>query len=234
MALDDKNFFDKLLGEVKSLFKNPQTLAPTSNKNNSKIEMLSGKAGPFQSPVKGAKNYGSYDPSGHGSVGHVHQGIDMRAPGGTPIYPLASGVVSKVGPDPKGGNIIVIEHPGNYKSYYAHCSTISVKPGDKVSLDTKIATVGDSGSAKGAPHLHLQVWHNGSLIDPASLFSFEKQTVFNAKTEQTWLPGAKEIAQNFNIKDHLSQKPATTRIASRQAKINNKLDLYYSLINSQR
>lgn len=231
------NYFGDLLEDVKKLLNKPSSQMggaskPSLPQNSSKsvVEPLQGNPGPFQSPVKGAKNYGDFDPTGKGNVGRVHQGLDLRAPGGTPIFPLASGVVSKVGTDPKGGNIIVIQHPGNYRSYYAHCSSVSVKPGEKVDLKTQIGAVGDTGNSAGAPHLHLQVWRAGSLIDPRSLFSFENQSVFNAKTEKTWLPGAKEVAKNFSMKEHLAPGKKTVVAKSKYDTLSKRVNLYYTKI----
>ena len=135
-----------------------------------------------------------------------HKGVDMRAPAGTSIYPMAPGVVTKVGTDPKGGNVVVIHHANGLKTYYAHCSTIKVHKGDKVDNNTIIATVGDTGSAKGTfPHLHFQVWQNNQIQDPANYFSVPKYTNLN-KTEKFWLSDqAKQEAKTFDITQHINQ-----------------------------
>lgn len=172
-------------------------------------------SGGFQVPIKTEyHNSGGFDPTGKGNVGRVHQGIDLRAPGGSSIYPITSGIVTAVRPDPKGGNTVNVKHPGDMTSYYAHMGTINVHVGDKVNTNTVLGTVGASGNAKGFPHLHLQVWRGGQLIDPASVISVPKYTVFDAKTEKLWLPGAKEQAQAWNLQGHVSKK---NRLASSQA-----------------
>lgn len=163
----------------------------------------------FQNPIRGAvRSSGNYDPTGKGSVGRIHQGVDLRASLGTSIYPIAPGKVSKVYNDPKGGNSIVIVHPNGYSSYYAHCGTINVYSGDNVNQNTVIATVGDTGNAKGKPaHLHLQVWRNGSLIDPAGIISVPTYTPFDPRKERAYLSEeAKEKAANFNLAAHLAQR----------------------------
>ncbi len=170
--------------------------------------------GGFQAPLRGAlRNSGGFDPTGKGSVGRKHMGLDLRAPGGTTIYPIAPGTVKYVRSDPKGGNTVVIDHPNGYSSYYAHCGTISVQPGETVDKNTAIATVGASGNAKGFAHLHLQVWNKGTLIDPAPIISAPAYTAFNTKQETLWLPGAKEVANAWNINSHLNAK---NRMASRR------------------
>ena len=198
--------FSKILNDLKGLVSKKNNRTQISNPVTQSTYIQSNLPLIFQAPVKNAKNWGNFDPTGKGTVGRVHKGLDMRAPGGTSIYPLARGVVSKVISDPKGGNTVTITHPNGYKSYYAHMSTISVKPGDVVDLKSLIGTVGDTGNSAGAPHLHLQVWQNGSLIDPRSLFSFEEQSVVNRKVEQAWLPEAKQIAKNWSIKEHLKDE----------------------------
>lgn len=192
---------DSLLG-FDQIWEMLKSFIPKSNdrqkKRDDRSEMSSVPFKGFQAPLRGAlHNSGGFDPTGKGSVGRPHQGVDLRAPGGTSIYPCAPGIVEKVYSDPKGGNALVIKHPNGYSSYYAHCGTISAKVGDQVSYDTVIAAVGASGNAKGFPHLHLQLWNNGALIDPASVIPMPTYTAFNPKKEQLWLPGAKEIADNW-------------------------------------
>lgn len=107
-----------------------------------------------------------------------HKGIDMGAPKGTQVFPILPGKVKKVGVDPKGGNVVIMDHEYNnstYKSYYAHLDTINCKIGDVLNQDDVLGTVGDSGNAKGrAFHLHLQVWKDNKLINPATLFKFKQ------------------------------------------------------------
>lgn len=126
-------------------------------------------------PIKGDyRNIGDFGvvnsthPSGH-------QGVDLMAPRGTPIYSIAKGNVTRCGTDPKGGNIVSIMHAKGIKTYYAHLDKISCKQGDTVDNDTIIGTVGDSGNAKGtSPHLHFQIWENGKIANPANYFKVPK------------------------------------------------------------
>ena len=130
----------------------------------------------------------------------------MRAPGGSSIYPIAAGIVTAVRPDPKGGNTVNVKHSGGVTSYYAHMGTIAVHVGDHVTTSSVLGTVGASGNAKGFPHLHLQVWRGGQLVDPASVISVPNYTAFNPKTEKLWLPGAQQEAQAWNLQSHVSNK----------------------------
>lgn len=160
----------------------------------------------FKSPIKGAwKISGLFSPGVATDKRHPkgHDGIDMRAPGGTPIYPMAPGIVSDVSTDSLGGNVIYVQHDNNIKTYYAHCSTITAHKGDKVDYDTEIAKVGDSGNAKGTlPHCHFQVWENGALQNPAKYFNVPAYTI-PTKDEKMWTDDeSKQNASTFTIEKH--------------------------------
>lgn len=182
-----KELFDSIIG-ILNARKN------LSNKGNTAKHLDDLNTG-YQSPIKGDwKNSGAFSPNTATDARHPngHQGIDIRAPGGTEVYPIANGVVTNAGTDPKGGNVVNVMHDNNVKTYYAHLSSVKVKKGDKVTKDTAIGTIGDSGNAKGtAPHCHFQVWQNGQLTDPAKFFSVPAYTKMD-KTELAWLPGAQE------------------------------------------
>lgn len=217
---------ESLLEEVKKLYaprQNPGTVATRSPASKALFQELTG----FQVPIKSSyHNSGGFDPTGKGNVGRVHQGIDLRASGGTAIYPIAPGIVTAVRPDPKGGNTVNVKHDNNMTSYYAHMGTIAVHVKDRVDINTVLGTVGASGNAKGFPHLHLQVWRGGQLIDPASVISVPAYTVFNPKTEKLWLPGAQGQAQAWNLQSHIANK----RIAFSQAdKLLSLAARYYEL-----
>lgn len=161
---------DLLIEDIKKELSNK----PMDNSQNRKVEDFV-----FKSPINESiyKNLGDF-----GVINETHkeghQGIDLGAPKGTAVFPIISGKVVKTGTDPKGGNIVVMEHVvhnSKYRSYYAHLNTIDCKIGDSLSQEDKLGTVGDSGNAKGrANHLHLQVWKDGKLINPATLFNFKK------------------------------------------------------------
>jgi murein DD-endopeptidase MepM/ murein hydrolase activator NlpD len=117
---------------------------------------------------------------------------------------MADGVVTNVGTDPSGGNVVNIKHNNNIRTYSAHLGTITVHKGDKVTVDTQIGTVGDSGNAKGTmPHVHFQVWQNQALQNPNKYFSIPKYTNVDPKKEQAWLGDQyKQEAQRFNVSQH--------------------------------
>jgi murein DD-endopeptidase MepM/ murein hydrolase activator NlpD len=96
----------------------------------------------------------------------VHNGIDLAAPIGTPIYAAAAGTVTVAGPrDPAGfDQAVYINDDDGTVTWYGHIDSWLVHVGDHVSGGQKIATVGDRGNATG-PHLHFEV-HAPHPVDP--------------------------------------------------------------------
>ena len=95
-----------------------------------------------------------------------HHGIDIAASAGTEVYPMRYGRVTFSGIRPGYGNVVVIDHGDGFVSTYAHNKANLVKEGDEVTSVTPIAQVGGTGVATG-PHLHFEVTHQGTHIDPA-------------------------------------------------------------------
>jgi lipoprotein NlpD len=89
--------------------------------------------------------------------GRLHEGIDLPAAAGTPVYAAGDGRVIYAGDGIRGyGNLIVVEHPGDLLTVYAHNSALLAREGDKVVTGQRIALVGQTGRASG-PHLHFEV-----------------------------------------------------------------------------
>ena len=97
----------------------------------------------------------------------VHNGLDLAAPIGTPIYAAAAGTVTAAGPrDPGGfGQVVYINNNDGTVAWYGHINTWLVKAGDRVGAGQQIATVGNRGNSTG-PHLHFEI-HAPNAIDPA-------------------------------------------------------------------
>ena len=97
----------------------------------------------------------------------THMGIDYAAPTGTPIFSVANGKVVHLGFNGAFGNLIVLEHPGNYHTYYAHLSNYNVELelGNEVRRGLEIGYVGSTGRSTG-PHLHFELRKNGVYVDP--------------------------------------------------------------------
>ncbi len=97
-----------------------------------------------------------------------HGGLDIAAPNiyGASIYACDNGEVATATYHYSWGNYVLIDHGNGYATLYAHMSSIAVSEGQSVSKGQVIGYVGSTGYATG-PHLHIEVWINGSRTDPS-------------------------------------------------------------------
>ncbi len=102
-----------------------------------------------------------------------HPGIDFSAPGGTPVFATANGVVTEANQRIRGlGLHIKIDHGNGFSTLYAHLSELVVRRGQKVTQGQVIGYVGNTGKAL-LPHLHYEVQYKGSPINPIYFFFLE-------------------------------------------------------------
>lgn len=94
-----------------------------------------------------------------------HNGVDYAAPTGTPVRAVGEGVVESAGLQSGYGNVVVIRHPGERETLYAHLSRINVKRGQRVEQGQTVGAVGTTGWATG-PHLHFELKVNGTQVNP--------------------------------------------------------------------
>lgn len=85
----------------------------------------------------------------------MHEGIDIAASVGTPIYAVKSGVVTWAGTESGYGNYICVQPGGGFQTCNGHASRIEVKKGDQVSQGQIIGRTGNTGASRG-PHLHFE------------------------------------------------------------------------------
>lgn len=99
--------------------------------------------------------------------GGFHKGIDIASSGihGQDIISSANGTVEFAGSGGGYGNYVKISHGNGICTLYAHCESLFVKPGQKVSAGQKIASVGTSGNSTGY-HTHYEVIVNGNKLNP--------------------------------------------------------------------
>ena len=100
---------------------------------------------------------------------HSHTGIDIPAPGNTPILACKSGQVVTSAYHYSYGNYVVIDHGNGNSTLYAHMSSRAVSEGQMVTQGQTIGYVGTTGSSTGN-HLHLEVRDNYTRVDPESKF----------------------------------------------------------------
>ena len=96
--------------------------------------------------------------------GSFHEGMDIGANFGAPIYAASDGYLLYAGPAAGFGNEVVIQHSGGVVTVYGHMERILVTYGF-VKAGTAIALVGSEGESTG-PHLHFEVHLNDRPIDP--------------------------------------------------------------------
>lgn len=103
---------------------------------------------------------------------HLHGGIDIAAPNGTPILAAKAGVVVISQYGSSYGNYVVLSHPDGTRTLYAHMSQRSVSAGDTVSQGQTVGLVGSTGSSTGN-HLHFETWtgsSSSSRVNPMQFF----------------------------------------------------------------
>lgn len=113
-------------------------------------------------------------PFNQSRIGYFHQGIDIRAAEGTPIFASADGIVTKAAPDSKGvtkggGHMIFIDYGNGVEARYMHLSAYGVIAGDDVKAGDIIGFTGNTGDSS-TPHLHFEYYIGGQAIDPAFIF----------------------------------------------------------------
>lgn len=100
--------------------------------------------------------------------GRQHSGIDISGPVDSDIKAADGGTVVYAQWDNGGyGNLVKIEHPNGYTTFYAHCNKIYVTEGEKVNQGDVVAALGSTGRSTG-PHLHFEVLDTktGLRLDP--------------------------------------------------------------------
>ena len=99
-------------------------------------------------------------------VWKMHNGVDMSAPQGTPIYAAKSGKVTTTSYQAGGaGYYVSINHGDGFSSVYMHMTHYIVSPGQYVSAGQVIGYVGSTGGSTG-PHLHFGISYNGTYVNP--------------------------------------------------------------------
>lgn len=106
------------------------------------------------------------------SDGRTHEGVDIFAEAGTPVFSSTEGYVLRTGHNNLGGNIVFVMGPGGVRYYYAHLEKAAqgIGFGTHVTPDTVIGFVGNSGNAENTPpHLHFGVYAEKGPVNPYPL-----------------------------------------------------------------
>jgi len=100
-----------------------------------------------------------------------HSGVDLAAPGGTPIKATRSGRVTAATYNSSAGYYVSINHGDGFSSSYLHMTHYIVAPGDYVEQGQVIGYVGSTGTSTGN-HLHFSIYYNGTPQNPAAYMNF--------------------------------------------------------------
>ena len=124
---------------------------------------------PFLLPLEGRFTSGFGLPRRYYAGGNIsyHNGTDIAAPTGTPIFATNDGKVLIANFYPIKGGLVVIDHGASVYSFYFHQSKLYVQEGDLDSRGQSIGEVGSTGLSTG-PHLHWEIRVNGVATNPMS------------------------------------------------------------------
>lgn len=102
-----------------------------------------------------------------------HFAIDIAADIGTPVKSILDGKIIFSEWSLETGYVVVIDHGENIISVYKHNSKILKEQNDFVQAGEVIAYSGNQGNLSSGPHLHFELWKNGTPIDPEPLLNFK-------------------------------------------------------------
>lgn len=167
---------DKIEDEIEAFLKQQQQSSSGSSSNAGSAPSNVSKKG-WAWPVPYSNSYIT-SPYGYrndpiSGVYKFHSGIDISMAGayGKKLVATKAGTVVRAVHSGSGyGNYIIIDHGGGFSSLYAHCSSLAVKVGDKVSQSQVVAYIGSSGYSTG-PHVHFEIRYNGEKQNPSHYVS---------------------------------------------------------------
>ena len=116
-------------------------------------------------PITGTVSQG-YDPD------VKHYAIDVVAAKDTPVKAVASGTVIFAEWTAATGYVIILEHKDGLISAYKHNGSLAKEQGAVVRAGEVIASVGNTGELTTGPHLHFELWKNGSPVNPLNYIDF--------------------------------------------------------------
>ena len=137
-----------------------------------------GIAIPSRRPIEKMSLSSSYGMRVHPITGKLarHNGVDIPAPYGTPIYATADGIVGRAQRLGGYGNYVEIEHGNAIETRYGHMSSFVVQPGQQVKKGDVIGYVGSTGRSTGN-HLHYEVRIDGEPVNPMPFVRSDSMTI---------------------------------------------------------
>ena len=119
----------------------------------------------FFTPVKGVVSDG-FDPS------KKHFAVDIAVAENASVFSVLDGTVILADYNSETGYVIQLQHNNNLISIYKHNTKLLKSVGERVKAGTAIALAGNTGTTTTGTHLHFELWHNGSPVDPAKYINF--------------------------------------------------------------
>ncbi len=104
----------------------------------------------------------------------THNGVDIAAEVGSEVYAISGGEIMEIDNDSVWGVTVLLDHHNGFTTRYCGLSNgLEVQCGDIMVSGDLIGTVGNTADIESAvaPHLHIEVMHNGNYIDPLSVLN---------------------------------------------------------------
>ena len=162
-SLNDKNLFSISPNSEDSILRNYVDSQDKFNLTKNEL-VIENKM--FFSPIKG-------DITQTFNVEENHFAIDIAADIGTPVKSILDGKILFSEWSVDTGHVIIVDHGDNIVSVYKHNSKSLKEQNDFVQAGEVIAYSGNQGSLSSGPHLHFELWKNGTPIDPEPLLNFQ-------------------------------------------------------------
>ncbi len=106
------------------------------------------------------------------NIGEEHYGVDIVSKKNEAVKVVADGTVIFASWTQDSGHVIAVQHRGDLISVYKHNAQLLKKVGNFVSGGEIISIVGNTGELTDGPHLHFELWYNGSPVNPEEFVSF--------------------------------------------------------------
>ncbi len=147
----------------------------------------------------------------------AHNGVDYGAPTGTPVRAVGQAIVKFAGVQNGYGNVIVLQHPKDRETTYAHLSRMDVRVGEKVAQGAVIGAVGATGWATG-PHLHFEFKVGGRVVNPIEVARASDNVVLTGEERRQFARATQTTLEQLNTIDVRPIQMAQKRsgIGSRQ------------------
>jgi murein DD-endopeptidase MepM/ murein hydrolase activator NlpD len=131
-----------------------------------------------------------------------HEGIDIKAPRGTPVVASEDGMITQTGTNKLGGKIVFLSAVGSpYSIYYAHLDSQLVSVGQRVVRGDTLGLVGNTGNAiTTTPHLHFGIYARGSgAVDPLPFINDKKEKIPGLPKTSGWLGDSVRIKAKVDL-----------------------------------